>query len=68
MKLPHSIFMHHKTDEIPHTFRAMSKIIFSCIYINTFINNKLEKMNLKRKAAGLLNFDLHLYLNSLYEI
>jgi len=30
-KLPHSIFIRHKTDEISQTYRAMGTINFSCI-------------------------------------
>jgi len=28
-KLPHSIFIRHETDEIPQTYTAMGRIIFS---------------------------------------
>jgi len=48
MKLPHSIFILQKRDEIPCAFTAMGKIVSPYISINIFINIKLVKMTLKQ--------------------
>ena len=35
-KLPHSIFIHHKTEETPQTYTAMGRIIFF-LYLNLLV-------------------------------
>jgi hypothetical protein len=52
MRFYHPNFIRHKTDEIPYTYKSTGKIIFPLFQPNSFLNNKLEKMTLERKVAG----------------
>ena len=56
MKLPRSIFIRHKTDEIPQNYTAKSRIIFSLFNPNCVLNNnwKYIYMTLEWKVIGVV--------------